>query len=509
LFPKNARSGASRARAFSLVALGCALAAGAAAEDADRTWLKPDLVVEQQWNSNILSRKHDVEGSWVTIIRPSLTFLNEGELGYFFLNGWLANHTYWEESDLNGSDRGGSLRFDRKITPRTDFFGNGSMTRYTDRDEVRGDIGDSGDPTILASGAPDVDYDQGSIGARYRIDARTRSELTAGTTTIDYNRHPVGATTFRDRVAWYANWRLSHQLNPLDTIQLDLTASENDQDSVVASADVPNIGAPDEIFPFDTGDSLSKQQALTLGWERTWTPLWQTSMQIGVRRLDSHVSDASRRAGVPELTFIEDDGEIVLGYVPVETIAPTDFDDVSPALIGTFLVQRAFPRGTLTLSYARETQVNSGALSSDVDVDSVSLNYSHRLSERVTLSLLGEFDYYTSVNDSPQFAAAFFTPVPLSEWTGRPGYTCGGLAGPGGTLAVEGQYGRCEIGSSEELRGQRLVGSVKLDWQMRKRLASYVVFRYYDQKSDPGLLGEDFNKYTIGVGFKYSYDLEL
>lgn len=517
-FPKSARSGVSLA----LVALAglclCAPRRAGAEAGADKTSLQPDLTVEQQWNSNIFAAESDEEHSLVTIVRPSLTFLNEGELGYLRLNGWLSNHTYWEESELNGADRGGSLRFDRKLSPRFAVFGDGSLVRYTDLDEIRSDPGPSGQEGVLiSSGAPDIDVSQASGGLRYDLDARTRMELTGGPFSVSYNRHPVGATTYRDRSGWYTNWNLAHALTQRDKLSIDLGASVTDQDSVVVGYPDQNEGlvAPASPVAFDTGKSRSQQQNLTVGWQREWSHLWLTDVSVGVRRLDSSIRGASSTASTAVTTIVRDDGSPVVAFAPTKTFIPTDSDDTSPAVIGSVTLRRMFERSLLTFQYSRETEVASGALSSDVDVDTFMLDFRHKLSERFTFGLTGEFAYYTSVNDSPQLVGAYFTPVPVTDWdpTAKPAWTCGGLLGPGGSLQVTGtgggSYGQCEIGTSSELTGQRLTLNARVDWQMRKRLASFVVFRYYDQQADPGLWGSDYNKYTIGVGFNYAWDLEL
>lgn len=517
-FPKNARSGASLA----LVALACAClcaARHAAAESgADRTYLEPDLVVEQQWNSNIFSAESNKEHSPVTIVRPSLAFLNEGELGYLRVNGWLSSHTYWDESDLDGADRGGGLSFNRKLSPRFDVFGDGSLVRYTDQDEIRSDAAVTGqEGVLLSAGAPDIDIDQAKGGLRYLLGPRTKTELSGGPYAISYNHHPLGATTYRDRTGWYANWNLTHELTQIDRLTMDLGVSLTDQDSVTAALFNQNegVGVPPSRIALDTGESRSEQQNVTLGWERSWSPRWSTGVSLGVRRLDSHVTAASRPASTPASTLIVDGGNVVFGFAPTETFIPVDFDDTSPAMIGTVFLRRTFEHSLLTLSYSRETEVASGALSSDVDVDSFEVQYAHRLAERVTLNLNGSFDYYTSANDSPQLVPAYFTPQPASEWDPAVGaqYTCGGLFGPGGKLIVTGNapnnYGQCEVGTSNELTGQKLTLGARIDWQMRKRLGSFLYVRYFDQRGDPGLWGSDYNKYTAGIGFRYAWDLEL
>ena len=53
----------------------------------------------------------------------------------------------------------------------------------------------------------------------------------------------------------------------------------------------------------------------------------------------------------------------------------------------------------------------------------------------------------------------------------------------------------------------------RIDWQMRKRLSSYLITRYYHATTDYsyGSGGEisldDDDKITIGVGLRYSWDL--
>ena len=49
----------------------------------------------------------------------------------------------------------------------------------------------------------------------------------------------------------------------------------------------------------------------------------------------------------------------------------------------------------------------------------------------------------------------------------------------------------------------------RLDWQLKKRLSTFVLFRYGDRNGDVRLFGQNFDKYTVGIGFRYDYALGL
>ena len=49
----------------------------------------------------------------------------------------------------------------------------------------------------------------------------------------------------------------------------------------------------------------------------------------------------------------------------------------------------------------------------------------------------------------------------------------------------------------------------RVDWQLRKRLSTFVVLRYGDRNGDEQLFGQNYNKYNVGVGFRYDYSLGL
>ncbi len=526
--PKNAPSGASLALAL-VVVLACAGAArfAAADGDADATTLEPSLQLEQQYNSNIFSQEKGEEQSPVTILRPGLTFRNAGERGFLRLNGWLSNHSYWQESKLNGTDRGGMLDFDRRLTSRLSFFGSGTKTRYVNRDEIRGsDIAvrnDEGQVEIVpghlvSGGAPDIDTEAATLGVRYDFTPRTTLQLSGGPTNVAYNRHPVGSTTYRDRAGWFARSLVAYELSPRDQLSLDVQALGLDQDDATAfffkEPAAVTIGAGgfelvtvNDNLAVGTGESRSEQQLAMLGWGRSWSPVWYTRFSVGARRLHSEVEDAWALASTAaRLCILTPFGCFPTGTkVPATTFTPVDFDDTGPGVIGEVLLRRTFERSLLTLSYRRSTEVNSGATTSDVDVDTFTVELRRLLAQRVTLQLTGKFEYLENASDRPQLVPATFDafdPLMGANWS------C-----PQGSLQVIGSgsdsLGQCEIGTSTEGNGQRLTLGARIDWQLRKRLGSYVVIRYYDQMGDPGVSGSDYNKYTIGVGFRYAYDLEL
>jgi hypothetical protein len=498
LFPKNARSGASLALA--LLSLCCAAAVARA--EGEETHLNLDLTVEQDYDSNVFTRERDEIGSAVTIVRPSIGLESYGTLGHALLTGWLSSHTYWSESELNGVDRGVAADIDRTILPRIALFGSGSYQRIAPHNEVRGpDIvtisgapGAPGEPVVspgeLVSGAvPNLDLGQAEIGARYALSPRSRLSLSGGPYSLDYLEGSQPFSQFRDQSGWFTRLSLLRNLSQIDSLRATLGASSAPLD------DFSNTGL------IHSGTTDSDQQNLSLGWERHWNELWTTSLTIGVRRLESATTGASR-----PITFAEFDpgaGAIV----GVTRFVPTDFDSVGPGIIGGFTIERVMPRGGLALSYQRETRTTSSLFASDVNVDTITASYIHKLSARATLSLLGSYEHYESIEESPQVLPATYLPGSFNPITG-PEFACAD-----GTLMISGsgasKGGQCEVKSRRTLSSNSWFASARLDWQLRKRLSTYAIVRYENRYGDDLLFGNDYDRFTVGVGFNYAYDLGL
>ena len=122
----------------------------------------------------------------------------------------------------------------------------------------------------------------------------------------------------------------------------------------------------------NTGKTTSDQQSLTVGWTRSWSELWSTTVEVGGRRLHTRTSDALRpltRVGVsPQF-----------GVVPFTDFVPVGFQDTGPGVVGELSITRLLPRGTVALSYTRETRTTSSLFASNVNVDTVALGWIHRL----------------------------------------------------------------------------------------------------------------------------------
>lgn len=520
--PKNAPSGASLALA--VVALLCA---PLAARAADETRLEADVVVEQDWDSNIYATKDHETGSLVTIVRPSLHFANIGELGFFRVNGWLSSHSYWEESKLNGVDRGASLDFDQKLTPRFSLFGSGSLLYFADHNEIRenGTVtsDEDGQPIvtpgeIIEGNVPDVTIDQGIGGVRYALTPLTDLSLSGGPYSVSYGESAAGGTENRDRGGWSAELSLDHQLTPIDEISFDLNATSTDNEDVVFATEAFEVRPPlgsqpgSQLVDLETGKSISEQQSLTVGWKRQWSPVWSTNLAVGARRLHTEVNGASGVGTqviiVPPLCipFL---GCTVGGPTPSATATKSDFDDTGPGVVGELHLTRSFLRSSLDLGYSRVTRSTSSAVTSDVDVDTFSLVYTHLLAERVTLRLSGNYELYESANDSPSLVPAEYIVGSVDIDSRRPRYWCPN----GGKRVVTGsgvaKVGQCETSEDNALHSQTLGLTARIDWQLRKRLGTFAVFRYFDRSGDEELFGNDYNKVNFGVGFRYFYDLDL
>ncbi|MGH9888843.1 MAG: hypothetical protein ACREBE_25145, partial [bacterium] len=192
---------------------------------------------------------------------------------------------------------------------------------------------------------------------------------------------------------------------------------------------------------------------------------------------------------------------------PVQAFASTDFEDTSPLVVGEIRLTRTFMRSLLSLGYVRETRSTSSSITSDVNTNTFDLLFTHRLAERVTVRINGSLELSENANDSADLEGAQYIAGSFDPVTG-PHFTC-----PAGKLVVTGsgaaKLGQCEVNGNNSVRSQALLLTARLDWQLRKRLGTFAVFRYYDRSGDEELYGNDYNKVNFGVGFRYFYDLDL
>ncbi len=511
MFPKNALSGASLAAVAFLCSLALCARAG------ERNELAMDLLVEQDYDSNVLALESKPIGSAVTTVRPSIGYENTGTLGWTRLDGWLSSHTYWEETGLNGVDRGISTDVSRTILPLLTLFGNGSYQRVAPRSQISRNstitftdsgAGVPGQPVIqpgqiVAGSVPNVDIGQGEFGARYLLSPRSKLSVSGGPYSVDYLSSTFADSEFRDSTGWFGRVALEHSLTALDRLTVSFVDSSTDLANVTTStAQVPNPSDPanPEVVDINTGKSLSDQQNLSIGWDRTWSEVWTTHFSIGGRRLHSQTLGVTRPITrvTPTLNG---------GVVAFEDFVPTNFDDTGPGLIGGFSIERALPRGSARFSYQRET-INTGSLSSsNVNVDTVELSWVHRLSARATFSALGSYEHYESTNNLTQVGPATYIPGSYNPITG-PEFTCsaGGLIVTG---SGRNKGGQCSLGSSSSLTSNVVNASARIDWQLRKRLSTFAVLRFEDRVGDVELFGNDYNRFNVGVGFTYAYGLGL
>lgn len=514
MFPKNARSGASAGLA--LAALLCLAPAAFAGETAE---LRPEIIVEQDYDTNIFSVPNgdkNLKGSPLTIVRPILNLESTGTLGRIYLDGWLQSRTYWNESDLSGVDRGAGGGFDRTVLPRLSLFGDGSYQRIAPHSEIRSPaelvpVTGTGTPTepviipgqLIEGSVPELDLAQGEFGGRYQLTPRSKLQLSGGPFSIDYLSNQVGRTDLRDRDGWFTRLALEHDLTYMDQLNFELAASStNTDDAIFGSVPVNDPFDPHSV-QVNTGRDVSNQQSFSLAWDRSWNELWTTHVELGVRRLESLTKNAQRavtRVGPPPGGV----GDVV----PFRDFVSTDFDSVGPGVIGGITIRRVLPRGRAQLNYVRETRTSSSLFSSDVNVDTVSLAYIHNLSQRASLTFTGSYEHYETVNDAPTVTIADYVPNSFNPITG-PTYRCAS----GGSLVIIGsgvnKAGQCQTSAKSALQSDVYYGEARLDWQLRKRLSTFASIRYTQRTGDVQLFGPPYNKFIVGVGFHWDYNLGL
>ncbi len=499
-FQKNALSGVSLA----LVAI---LLAPLAARAADKTVLRPMFDLEQGWDSNIYNDSDSEQGSLVTRFSPALWIENSGELGFARLGVTLVGRSIWEESELSRIDSGARGTFDRKLTPRLSLFGDGRLDYYSGYEEISegGTTGLPGD--VLLGESPSWTRDQADLGLRYLLAPRTSLEFSGGAGRVNFERvsvfygdpnDPIETSDgeYRDRSLRNVRASLRHQLTARDEIGL----AAGGEDS--------------EYQDLGTGSNDSRIWNARLLWNRNWSPVWSTQLSFGGSTTDSQQENVPQSGGIgcvisgipfqcpPQLARVELD--------------PESFSSSSTGVVGSFAITRTFERSLISLGYSRDTRSTGGSGRTNFDIDAFTLSFTHRLAERVKLSLSGNYSLYNSVTeDLPSYAA---TVIPsLTEPTrfecayGGSAKAVGEVPNPLDPLEMIPVY-QCFGGSSAEDRAYTILTG-RIDWQMRKRLSSYLIARYYHATTDyeygsgTEISLDDDDKITIGVGLRYAWDL--
>lgn len=502
-FQKNALSGAS-------LALVAVLFAPLAARAADKTVLRPMFDLEQGWDSNIYNDSGGNEASLVTRFSPGLWIENSGELGTARLGASLTGRSVWEESDLSGVDGGVRGDFERKLTPRLSLFGNGYADYYSGYEEISEGAGAGSPGEVLLSEQPSWARNQLGTGLRYLLTPRTSFRLSGSAGRVNYEHVDPGELNeddqliysstgeYRDRNLWSLRAGLDHQLSARDKLSLSVDGDDS------AYQDI------------GFGSNDSQIWKAELGWDRNWSPVWSTELSLGASTTDSRQLDVPQFGGI---------GCVIFG-IPFQcppqvarvALDDEDFSARSTGLVGSFAITRTFERSLIRLGYSRDTQSTGGSGRTNFDIDSFTLSLTHRLAERVKLSISGNYALQNSVSDElPSYAA---TVIPsLNEPTrfecayGGSATAVGEAPNPFDPLEMTPVY-QCFGGSSEEDRTYTIL-TARLDWQMRKHLNAFVVGRYYHSTKDQSLGSgvdietEDFDKITLGVGLRYSWDVGL
>lgn len=506
MFPKNALSGASLA----LIAILCA---PLAARAADKTVLRPTFDLEQGWDSNIYNDSGGDETSLVTRFSPGLWIENSGELGFARLGASLVGRSVWEESNLSGIDSGARGEFERKLTPRLSIFGNGYVDHYAGYEEISEGAGTGSPGEVLLSEQPAWTRDQLGTGFRYLLTPRTSFRLSGSAGRVNYEHVDLGELNednqliysstgeYRDRSLWNLLAGLDHQLSARDRLSLTVEGDDSEYQDV------------------GFGSNDSQIWKAELGWDRNWSPVWSTELSLGASTTDSRQLDVPQFGGIGYMGIC-----VIFGIpfpCPQQSRIPLDqenFSASSTGVVGSFAITRTFERSLIRLGYSHDTESTGGSGRTNFDIDSFTLSLTHRLAERVKLSISGNYSLQDSVSDElPSYAA---TVIPsLTEPTrfdcayGGSATAVGEIPNPQDPLSMIPVY-QCIGGSSQEDRTYTIL-TARIDWQMRKQLNAFLVGRYYHSTKDQHLGSgedietEDFDKITVGIGLRYAWDVGL
>ena len=400
-----------------------------------RMRVTPSIRVSQEYESNVLYREKNEESDLVTRVTPKLSLDFEGDRGHARVWGGLHSRMYQDVTDLDAVDRFLSWDVDQRLSQRFALYSEGSLAYFEDLDPV-----EQGD--FFGAGRPDQQNLRAQAGLRYALTPASSLSASFGYLDLDFSFGDTEpANGRRDSESRFGALSYVRNLTPRDQILASLSYQETDFSRVGSGL----IGIASE-----TSETL----AGSAGWSRAWSPAWTTRFTAGLRWLES------------------------------ETEAT---DDRSLGVVGGVELTRAFERGSLILSYERESRPSSG-LGSTLDTDNLEVSYRSRLSERLSLKIQGGYSHYRSASETLIGKGA-----PLF------GFIC-----PVGSVNLGGV---CVAQIDDEIDTTLLTGFVQLDWRIRKRLSTFVSYRYRDQSSDGTRQVGEFDNHRVMLGFQYAYPI--
>ena len=170
-----------------------------------------------------------------------------------------------------------------------------------------------------------------------------------------------------------------------------------------------------------------------------------------------------------------------------------EFSDTGPGVVGEFSITRTLPRGAgRAVVLARDAHHEQPVRVERERRHASRLAGSTGSRSRVTFSLSGSYEHYESVNNNTQFLPARRTRgLVQSDHRAR--------STPAQRLPGHDRLGRCETGPVPDrvrssLHSDFWTAVARVDWQLRKRLSTFVYLRYGDRNGDVQLFGENFQQ---------------
>ncbi len=456
-------SGASRL----LLGLLLLLPAGAAAQD--RARIVPTLTVSQEYQTNPLSASQSSReiDDWVTRVSPSLSLISESRRGRSQFTVGSNAAIYRDLSDLNTLDPYADYDVSWNLTPRLELIGDGyyRVLDNTDPVEVAG--------FSVHNGRPDLVRYRLSGGTRYQL-----SPLSQLTASYAWQGETFDETDFsdfnRDLVSSIFSLAYQRNLTPRDQFFSNASLSFTNFGDIEVD---PAAGRPNGRAEQD-----DTQLALLAGWSRLWSPSITTSLQGGIRVLETEGS------GLTNVVF--------------PGLEPRDLalDERSTAFVGAASIARSTARSSLEFSINQQTRPSSGR-SGSIDVRTFSLGYTRQLYKRVFLRATAALSTQESASDNFAVVDRFFFFDPSGNLQSNCSGRDVGTRQPAGT-----QVCAIEVASAIDEDITHL--NITLDWRMRRRLTTFLSYDLVDRDSS-SVLGRSFNNHLIRVGVRYAYDIDV
>lgn len=489
-----------------MLALLAPLCAAAPARADEVFSIRPALELRTEYDADGVVLDDGEESSAIFRIEPSVDVVRESDWGSFALGGGLRSRSRLDDADLNAMDEFAAGDAELYLSRRLSATLAASIDKREARDPIEAD---ADGPAEVQVGRPDDNRSEAALGFAYALSPTTGLDVSAASLARDYQGGEQRDFQLRDVDVQALGARYRFALSARDSLALAALHQEVEFEKTQTPRQL--VGPP--VLPFFLRFGLDRQEqqdtidSITASWSRELTPAWSGVARLGLRRVETAGNEIRNLASL--------------------AFGDAGTDERDGGFVGGLELRHQGERSRSELVASRETRPNGG-VGTTLDVDSIDVRHSRRLSRRWSLDLSAGLERSESVSEFlnlvPDGAGGLrvgdFPPLVPGLDPGAPapfsstGVFCSAIGGPQRAAVTLGPpfpglvIPQCVTRASSEIDTRILRFRARLNWRWSPAFTMFLSFDYRDQDSD-GVRGARDTTGRAALGFRYAYDIDL